>query len=264
MFDFYYQHGGARRKLFKVKGSVCSIGSARSNDLILETRMIGKRHAEFRVQSDGVYLKDLGSLGGSWVNRERIVEHGPLSDLDEVVIGDVNIVIDSASVANQAAFHVSGIDSQDYNVTSASRMASGNESFKTDDVDERLAYWGGIVHEQLLHQMDLRRKDVNRMTDEQLRKESLSLIGDIIASLENQMPKDLDKITLSNNVLNESVGLGPLEQFLEDEEVTEIMVNNHRETTGSANRREQPYCGCASERWLSCQCSHSAVGAEGA
>ena len=39
----------------------------------------------------------------------------------------------------------------------------------------------------------------------------------------------MDQQILESDVLNEAVGLGPLEQFLNDEDITEIMVNNHRE-----------------------------------
>ena len=95
--------------------------------------------------------------------------------------------------------------------------------------DEALSYWGRIVHEQLLNQMDLRRKDVNRMSDAQLKEESLVLIRSVIAGLADQIPATVDQQVLESDVLNEAVGLGPLEQFLNDEDITEIMVNNHRE-----------------------------------
>ncbi len=91
MFDFYYQQGNSRRKLFQAKGSHCSIGSARSNDLIIDSRQMSKRHAELRLEQDGVYLRDLGSLSGTWINRARIVDHGPLSDLDEIEVGDISV-----------------------------------------------------------------------------------------------------------------------------------------------------------------------------
>ena len=268
MFEFHYQHGSARRKLFRVTGDVCSIGSARSNDLVVETRMVGKRHAELRLQADGVHIRDLGSLGGCWVNRERVMEHGPLSDLDEVAIGDVSVVIQGVPVGGAERTGIAptgGPQESEAGSGSgrsvlrafgfgASRRPSDvttepEEKIATDRpepggppagepspepgldarTDEQLAYWGGIVHEQLLYQMDLRRKDVNRMSDEELRTESIELIGGIIASLAAQLPADLDRGELERNVLNESVGLGPLEQFLEDDAVTEIMVNNHRE-----------------------------------
>ena len=311
MFDFHYQHGGARRKLFRVSGPVCTIGSARSNDLVVETRLVGKRHAELRLQADGVHIRDLGSLGGCWVNRERVVDHGPLGDLDEITVGDLSIVISGhpvgqpsaatsaeppvaagADVDGAATAHgarrergagrsvlralgfgstregraigpreavadesaseprLPGGETADdgHPGTPPARRGTGEGPRPVDDAsgtgetgveempseeveraDERLAYWGGIVHEQLLHQMDLRRKDVNRMSDEQLREESVALIAEITASLAVQLPEGLDRAALEHNVLNEAVGLGPLEQFLADADVTEIMVNNHRE-----------------------------------
>jgi len=77
MFDFHFQQGRSRRKLFQVKGSHCTIGSARDNDLVINTRRVAKRHAELREERDGIYVRDLGSLGGCRVNGERIVDKGP-------------------------------------------------------------------------------------------------------------------------------------------------------------------------------------------
>ena len=233
MFDFYYQHGGGRRKLFKVKGSVCSIGSARSNDLVVDTRLVGKRHAELFLKSDGVYLRDLGSMSGSWVNRERVVEHGPISDLDEIAVGDISLTIDTSKIqlsANDSSMAESG--NKIPTVVKPIEVKSEQEAESDPEVtkaDEALSYWGRIVHEQLLNQMDLRRKDVNRMSDAQLKEESLVLIRSVISGLADQIPATVDQQVLESDVLNEAVGLGPLEQFLNDEDITEIMVNNHRE-----------------------------------
>ncbi len=299
MFDFYYQHGKSRRKLFQAKGSHCSIGSARSNDLIMDTRLVSKRHAELRLEQDGLHLRDLGSLSGTWVNRERIVDQGPLSELDEIEIGDISVSIRAirgedrlavesgtgrespvwqsqgsanaqatraacdtvqhsasgqgsqqrvdAGLSTHTAVQIDGVangsadtavgantlrdSAASSNTPSNSEVASSTALFDHSVVgfDQELAYWGRVVHEQLLFQMDLRRKDVNRMSDDQLRKESGQLISEIIASLSSQLPETLDRERLQRNVLDESVGLGPLEQFLSDESITEIMVNNYQE-----------------------------------
>ena len=333
MFDFHYQIDGARRKQYRSAGDVCSIGSARNNNLVLDTRAIGKRHAELRVRPDGVHIRDLGSLSGCWVNRERVMEHGPLSELDEIAIGDVSIVLSRASVAprdandaevqsrrreasnvpterdghrSRSVFRALGFGgkrsakdeaadaygrdapsprddvdagsgdrgdsetgesderahgarSDDFEHTLDAANRHGEQDGETGNVtelpvvtpatpamperhvesasDKALAYWAGIVHEQLLYQMDLRRKDVGRMSDNELREESLALIRSIIESLDDQLPEDLDQAALEDNVLNESVGLGPLEQFLADEDVTEIMVNSHEEIFVEKNGR---------------------------
>ncbi len=246
MFDFYYQQGNSRRKLFQAKGSHCSIGSARSNDLIIDSRQMSKRHAELRLEQDGVYLRDLGSLSGTWINRARIVDHGPLSDLDDIEVGDISVSLRGIRMMNGSATGAfSSGDSKDQEhkthnggaiakgtfgkVAGQSGLSAGDSEEHVVEFDQTLAYWGRIVHEQLLFQMDLRRKDVNRMSDEQLRSESSQLISEIISSLSTQFPESLDRALLSENVLNEAVGLGPLEQFLKDESITEIMVNNYRE-----------------------------------
>lgn len=279
MFSFHYQAGSSRRKRFESQGGVVAIGSARSNDLVIETRKIGKRHAELRLQADGVHVLDLGSAAGCWVNRERVVSFGPLTDLDELKVGDVSIIIDGQPVAPTNDALPQPIDIRDADtrrettrkspflralgigVEKSPQAESSVESevaatnaepnlhavpdadarvlvdAQQSDIgdgeqpltDERLAYWGAIIHEQLIEQMDLRRKDVNRMSDDQLRQESFELIAAIVNSLGDQIPADLDLDALRDNVLNESVGLGPLEQFLADESVTEIMVNNHAE-----------------------------------
>lgn len=336
MFDFHYQIGSARRKLYRVSGEVCGIGSARNNDLVIDNRSIGKRHAELRLAKDGIYIRDLGSLSGCWVNRERVVDHGPLSEFDEIAVGDVSIVLsgkirsraDDASQAPGlkdgavALSSVSDHDAASNRREDEHRDASGTSSqpvdqpeFKSDgkrsgrnggskprsrsmfralgfggrreeeepenvqapaergssvplrlvaapEIDEAtvddaivgkvrdtseaepeadkftpeeaaaeegLSYWGAIVHDQLLDQMDLRRKDVSRMSDAELRAESIALISSIVDSLKEQIPASVDRAVLELNVLNESVGLGPLEQFLEDDGVTEIMVNSYRE-----------------------------------
>ncbi len=247
MFEFYYQHGSSRRKLFKVAGESCAIGSARSNDLVVSSRQVGKRHAELTLKPDGIWIKDMGSLHGSWVNRERVMEHGPLSELDEVLLGDLNVVIDlrrivhadnAAAVSRKAekpassAASAPGSFSSSDSVAKASTGGGGVEAAVTseqEEVEREFAYWGRIVHEQLLHRMDLQRRDVNRMSDDQLREASTSLIDQIIAELAAQMPERLNREKLHRNVLNEAVGLGPLEDFIEDESITEIMVNNHAE-----------------------------------
>ena len=336
MFDFNYQVAGARRRAHKVKGDVCSIGSARNNDLVVASRAIGKRHAELRLRTDGVYIRDLGSLSGCWVNSERVQEYGPLSTLDQISIADIDIILkpiledhdrgkdrpkvteefdndkdtadndaaitDSSSQkrslfgkfsfrANKSDVAEPAIDesSEQPVAQSAPDIVNGSHSvhaatsgheintpgglqtgkaprsqvqaeaaaviadesdssametpMSRHDVaayvdehdavqeqhDELMSYWASIVHEQLLYQMDLRRKDVNRMSDDELRTEGSALITSIVDTLVDQLPAEIEREVLEQDVLNEAVGLGPLQQFLDDEEVTEIMVNNYQE-----------------------------------
>ena len=55
------------------------------------------------------------------------------------------------------------------------------------------------------------------------------MVKEIIREMGSKLPADVDKEQLAKEVLNEAVGLGPLEQLLADETVTEIMVNKFDE-----------------------------------
>lgn len=89
--------------------------------------------------------------------------------------------------------------------------------------------WRQRIHAMLLETMDLRRQDVSRMSDERLRQETETLIRSLLQEQDEEIPATLDRHLLCRQVLNEAVGLGPLEELLSDESVSEIMVNRHDE-----------------------------------
>ena len=84
------------------------------------------------------------------------------------------------------------------------------------------------LHGQLISQMDLRRVDVRNMDEDELRRITQALIAEIIAS-DTSIAADIDRARLAKDLLNEVVGLGPLEDLLADPSVSEIMVNRFDE-----------------------------------
>jgi pilus assembly protein CpaF len=85
--------------------------------------------------------------------------------------------------------------------------------------------WRALLHAALLERMDLRRHDVSKMSDAELREETNNFILEVIAEMQDNIPPELDRDLLAKQVLDEAVGLGPLEELLQDHSVTEIMVN---------------------------------------
>jgi pilus assembly protein CpaF len=77
--------------------------------------------------------------------------------------------------------------------------------------------------------MDLRRHDVSTMSDEKLRADTSQLIVQIVRQMDDDIPADLDRDLLRKQVLDEAVGLGPLEELLADDGVSEVMVNRFDE-----------------------------------
>jgi len=95
--------------------------------------------------------------------------------------------------------------------------------------DVAWAEWGRRLHRMLMESLDLRRRDVASMSDIALRLEADKLLKGIIEREDREIPAHLDRNLLRQQVLDEAVGLGPLENLLADPEITEIMVNRYDE-----------------------------------
>jgi len=85
--------------------------------------------------------------------------------------------------------------------------------------------WRRRLHKSLLEQMDLRRLAVTQMSHEALRKATEDLLEQIIAG-QKDLPRELSRKDLQKQVVDEAVGLGPLEELIDDDDVSEIMVNS--------------------------------------
>jgi pilus assembly protein CpaF len=80
------------------------------------------------------------------------------------------------------------------------------------------------IHRRLLQYMDLKTLDMGSVQEEELRARARNLLIDIIGELETDISVDVDREMLIKEVLDEALGLGPLEDLLDDEAITEIMV----------------------------------------
>ena len=87
------------------------------------------------------------------------------------------------------------------------------------------------VHSELIKAMDLKKgitdTQGDRAKEEALRQKTLQTITQIVDRESPGMPRD-ERSRAIKEVLEEALGLGPLEDLLADNAVTEIMVNGHR------------------------------------
>ncbi|MBK8481362.1 MAG: Flp pilus assembly complex ATPase component TadA [Proteobacteria bacterium] len=83
------------------------------------------------------------------------------------------------------------------------------------------------IHERLISHLDLRRMELEELASEELWAKTERAIADVVEALDNQgqIPSFVDQDALIKDVLNEALGLGPLEDLLADATVDEIMVN---------------------------------------
>lgn len=85
------QRGPNAGSRFLLDAEVTSAGRAPDSDIFLDDVTVSRRHAEFTRAAQGYLVRDVGSLNGTYVNRERI-EEVLLADGDEVQIGKYRLV----------------------------------------------------------------------------------------------------------------------------------------------------------------------------
>ena len=263
MFDIIVMSDKGRNiEKIHCEGSRCTIGKSRDNLVQVRGWRISHQHAVVEQTDKGLFIEDVSESGNTLVNGDRITRFGPLRSADMVEIGNYEIKV---GVSNQAAdeyedatpdSEASADESLAEEVTNKTEEATkkgsedneggsadwmlstmiGNvdnfKSKKTDSkkvaatrIKEKHAMWRSRVHQEILRMMDLRRTDIGGMDEDQLRQSVKELIDEVVAKLDNTLPDDLDRDELKTDVLNEAIGLGPLEELIADEKVTEIMVN---------------------------------------
>lgn len=162
------------------------------------------RHARVRRhEGDVVSVADLGAESGIRVNGERVVR-AELKDRDILRIGGTDIRF---AVDDMPPGHVTGV---------------ANHCVAPED-DGVFRATARRVHQRLIAQLDLRRRDVSNMSDRALRELAGDLLRPIVS--EEVSGDNTDPEALRGFVLDEALGLGPLEELLADDAIREIMVN---------------------------------------
>jgi FHA domain/zinc-ribbon domain len=78
--------GGRAGESFAVEGERMTIGRSPDAGVFLDDVTVSRNHALLVKRRDGLYIDDLGSLNGTYVNRRRIESH-MLSSGDDLQIG---------------------------------------------------------------------------------------------------------------------------------------------------------------------------------
>jgi pilus assembly protein CpaF len=202
MLTVTVEQPGHPPRTVRVERLPARIGRVRDAEVTLPSWRVGRVHAHLHPSGRGVRLVDGGTLGGTLVNGERVVDFGPLGPDDLIEIGGfrLQVQVDAAPVPAVASADAA---------TAAAHAAVS---------------WRRRMHRELLQTIDLRRRDLRGVDAEALRDEVRVLLEQRVAD-RVPLPPEIDRTRLLQDVLDEAVGLGPLERLLDDPTITEIMVN---------------------------------------
>lgn len=176
---------------------------------------VAKAHLRVRRDHTGCYLEDLGSLGGTRVNGNRLARYGPVQQTDEVVVGPCLLRF-AISGHEGAVASVEQVVFQ--NGAQEVRQLGSTEPSRFDRALRRSLHLG------LIKALDLRRTDIASLTPNALRDYARECARRLPLDLVDNI-NDTEKDHLIELVVAEAVGLGVLEPLLADPAITEIMVN---------------------------------------
>jgi septum site-determining protein MinD len=84
------------------------------------------------------------------------------------------------------------------------------------------------VHAQLVERMDLKKEELDRALSEDkkadLRARAQAIVAEVINNEEHPWKSREESAKLMKEILDEAIGLGPLEEYLSDPTITEVMV----------------------------------------
>jgi pSer/pThr/pTyr-binding forkhead associated (FHA) protein len=91
------QRGPSAGSRFLLDADLVGAGRHPDSEIFLDDVTVSRRHAEFRRSGQDFTVSDVGSLNGTYVNRDRI-DSVQLKDGDEVQIGKYRLVFFSGHV----------------------------------------------------------------------------------------------------------------------------------------------------------------------
>jgi len=204
-----------------------SLGRAASNDLVLSAPDVSGKHLELTVSKDNgnpsIVVVDLGSSNGTFVEEKRIEPKVPvpLAANQRILVGGSFLLTVSPSGAK---------------ATEPKKKETKAESSRAEPTGpiqgllyEQELRVKKLIHEKLIERLDLRRKDIAALSESDLRERTEAVVKQILVDIRWEIPEGLNREKLIKEVLDEALGLGPLEELLADESVSEIMVNNYRQ-----------------------------------
>jgi len=261
--DITISQDGKQDQRVSLPGGVYTIGSDEDNKIVLADAMISWRHCILTNGSDGLSIEDLGSSTGTYLEGQRVTGRQRVGPGQRVQVGTFVILRNgqdaaappppSAPPRAQAPLPMEtgvaahppappppspapstppgAVPPQMYSspLRSSTEPRDKDKTLRSREkispVDPRKTQIKKQVHTELLKRLDMKRMTVNQASEDELQQRARHLVAQIISEVSDKLPEGIHPTILAKEICEEALQLGPLEDLLADESVTEIMVN---------------------------------------
>ncbi|MGH7282095.1 MAG: ATPase, T2SS/T4P/T4SS family, partial [Polyangiaceae bacterium] len=253
------EDGGERNELLPTDQPI-SIGRHNSCVLHLDSDLVSRQHAVVEIGADMIRVEDVstnGTMVGDMLLRRQAVD---VPYLTPIVLGNFTVYfLQPTGVRARApgggggpqvrrpggaAPAAGGVDHAPHHdggrghgpARPTEEAPTGGLKFKLPGMEvkiitpemklkrERDVALRRDIHKMLIEQLDLATMDAQKLDDPSMRPKVLGALRRILQQIEHRIPPEMDRDTLIGELVDEALGLGPLERFIADPSITEIMV----------------------------------------
>ena len=222
-----------------------TLGRHSESNIVLSGAGISRHHARL-VQANGMlFIEDVGSSGGTFVNGEAIQAMTPLEENDVVTIGDNTLRIEDVASAADAADEIPVEPTlaepiaatpapqplpQPAPVVAAPPPSPEVNNFLDEFKNATLLYEDSImeltkqIHTDILERLNLTQGALDVKNDETMDRVS-HVMDQILRERRHEIPSRIPLDTFRQALMDELIGYGPISPVLRSSRVSEIMIN---------------------------------------
>ena len=213
---------------FELEPGIYSIGSDEDCKICLPGDSVDFRHAILTIQEDAIWLEDLSSEAGTLIDGSAITGRSLVNNGQRVDVGIYSLIVNPSTMPApeppppQPDTVVQNTPRED---PTPSPTPPVRESQRDDTPLDQKRSIKQQIHKELVSRMNIRRMSLSGIKENDLTEKARNTIESIIHDVQDKLPHGIDPTELAREIFDEALRLGPLERFLADEDITEIMVN---------------------------------------
>ena len=216
--------GGGDERFFELPdgGGVFRIGRHRDSDILLDSNSVSRSHAKLTYSEGRMFVEDVGSRSGTFVNDERISAITPFRPGDKLRIG--GCWIDIADEAEDAAGGGRPAAAPDSGAKAPTDVLSAFKDASILCTDEMMRLKSRI-HNLVLARVDPGGDSTRTGNLQQIAKEAEICLDQVMREVSHEIPEEVPRDSLRQSLLDELTGFGPLSPLIRSKDISEIMVN---------------------------------------
>jgi len=236
MYEIIIQQPGQQGMVGKLVPGVYLVGSGSDCHIQLQSPAIAAHHAQFILTADGFKVIDLGSAGGTTLDEEKLPPNLPTeAQIGATIrIGPVTMLLRGPAAVTPPP--ISAPAAKPAAPTSAKPAPSAAPSrhdripmLKISGIPEEARPFVQEIkkraHLELLKRLNLKRMALSGVSEDELKEKAKATIHEIINDLSIPLPAGVTAQQIQQEMVQEAIGLGPLEYLTRIDDITEIMVN---------------------------------------